>query len=260
MSRDSEPETPASAGLAVDRDLEVAPVPRLSAALAAIEQIRELIQDGTLKPGDRLPSERRLGEMLGVSRPTVREALSALALLDVVETRKGSGSVVGSLDLETLSPPLNVVLALSQPSDRNVESLLELRAVVESGLARLAATRISDEALREYEARLQLLHAAETDAELLRHDIHLHELIHREANSPLMVWLLDSFRDLFALGRSRTVVVAGVKDRVAADQDLIFDALSRRDPDAAYLAMWRHIVRILDAYRARPADEHPAEP
>lgn len=240
--------------------LDVAPVPRLSAALAAIEQIRGLIQDGSLKPGDRLPSERRLGEMLGVSRPTVREALSALALLDVVETRKGSGSVVGSLDLESLAPPLNVVLALSQPSDRNVESLLELRAVIESGLARLAATQISDEALREYEQRLQRLHAAEDAAEMLRHDIALHEIIAREANSPLLVWILDAFRELFAVGRSRTVVVAGVRDDVPADQDQIFDALKRRDPDAAYLAMWRHLVRILDAYRARPADEHPSEP
>jgi GntR family transcriptional regulator, transcriptional repressor for pyruvate dehydrogenase complex len=94
------------------KPLSMQPVTRLSAPLAAIEQLRVLIQNGTLKPGDRLPTERQLAEMLGVSRPTVREALSALTLLNVVESRQGSGRVVRSLDLSAMAAPLQVLLSL----------------------------------------------------------------------------------------------------------------------------------------------------
>lgn len=233
----------------------ISPVPRLSAPLAAIEQLRSLIQDGTLKPGDRLPPERKLAEMLGVSRPTLREALSALVLLNVIEARQGSGRVVASLDLDTLSAPINVLLSLSLPSDRNIEALLEMRAVIESGLARMAAERISDAALDEYAGILARLHEATAGKDVLQLDMKLHEIIARESQSPLLAWLLDAFRELSALARSRTIRVAGVRDEVAHDQDRILAALRSRDPHAAAEAMWAHLWRIREAYARRERDE-----
>jgi DNA-binding FadR family transcriptional regulator len=238
----------------MDTPISIKPVPRLSAPLAAIEQLRALIQDGTLKPGDRLPTERQLAEMLGVSRPTVREALSALTLLNVVESRQGSGRVVGSLDLFTFTGPINVLLSLSLPSDRDVESVLEMRAVVESGLARLAAERMSDEALAEYRRILNKLHKAKSGPDLLRQDIALHDLIARESQSPMLAWLLQSFRELIALARSQTMRVQGVQESVADDQERIYDALSRRDPTAAAEAMWAHLTRIEQAFVQRDGE------
>jgi GntR family transcriptional repressor for pyruvate dehydrogenase complex len=233
----------------MENPLSLKPVsPRLSAPLAAIDQLRTLIHDGRLKPGDRLPTERELADMLGVSRPTVREALSALTLLNVVESRQGSGRIVGSLDLFALTEPISVLLSLSLPSDRDVEAVLEMRAVVESGLARMAATRISDEALSEYREILDKLHAAETGPDLLRHDIALHDLVARESHNPMLAWLLQSVRELIAVARSQTMRVKGVLENVAADQERIYEALSRRDPTAAADAMWAHLTRIEEAY------------
>ena len=236
-----------------DPDLPIRPVERLSAPLAALEQLRLLIQDGTLRPGDKLPPERRLAEMLGVSRPTLREALSALALLNVVETRQGSGRVVNEVDLDRLSAPFAVLVSLLPP-ERNVEAVLEMRAAIESGLARLAATRISDEALEEYRQRLALLDAATDAPDVLAHDMVLHQIIARESGSPLLAWVLEAFRDLAVVARSRTVQAAGVKESVAADQHRIYEALARRDPEGAAEAMWQHLWRIRTAYaRTRPA-------
>lgn len=242
-----------------DRSFPVTPVNRLSAPLAAIEQLRALIQDGTLAPGDRLPPERQLAEMLGVSRPTLREALSALSLLNIVETRHGAGRVVGSLDVDTLSAPLNVLLSLALPSDRNVESVVEMRAVIESGLARLAAMRISDEALAEYRAGLDRLHEARTPQEVLQRDMVLHDIIARESGNSLLASLLRAFRELTALARSQTIRVRGVQASVADDQERIYEALARRDPEAAAEAMWAHLWRIEQAFRNRRAADERAD-
>jgi GntR family transcriptional regulator, transcriptional repressor for pyruvate dehydrogenase complex len=236
------------------KPLSMQPVTRLSAPLAAIEQLRVLIQNGTLKPGDRLPTERQLAEMLGVSRPTVREALSALTLLNVVESRQGSGRVVRSLDLSAMAAPLQVLLSLSLPSDRDVESVLQVRAVIESGLARMAAERIGDDALADYRRTLDKLHAAGSVEEMLRHDIRLHGMIARESQSPMLTWLLESLRELIALARAQTMRVAAVTDSVASDQERIYDALARHDPSAAADAMWAHLARIEAAFGARDGE------
>jgi GntR family transcriptional regulator, transcriptional repressor for pyruvate dehydrogenase complex len=72
-------------------------VERRTASAAAIEQIRTLVAAGTLVPGQRLPPERELSELLGVSRPTLREAVRALVAIGVLETRAGSGTYVTDL-------------------------------------------------------------------------------------------------------------------------------------------------------------------
>lgn len=219
--------------------------------MAAVEQLRGLIRSGTLRPGQRLPPERTLAEMLGVSRPTLREALSALSLLGVVESHHGSGWVVQSLGLSTMADTIGGILSLTLPSDKDVESVLETRAVVESGFARLAAMRITDAGLAEFGVILDKLHQAKTAPNLLRADMALHDLITRESQSTILQSLLHSFRDLDALARSQTIRVKGVQEQVAHDWDRIYEALRQRDPLAAADAMWAHLWRIEIAYARR---------
>lgn len=223
------------------------PVPQLSAAVAAVEQIEGLIRSGRLRPGDRLPPERNLAELLGVSRPTVREALRALAILNVVDARQGSGTYIGSLEPRSLAAPLNLLMSVTIPC-QDVISVLETRAVLESGLARLAAERISDDALAQFERRLAQLQQAQSGSDILRHDLALHDLIARESGNEILQWILDSARELFAVVRTRTIQVAGVREHVAEDQAHILAALRRRDPEAASQAMWKHLTRIEEYY------------
>ena len=114
-------------------NLGFSPIGNLSTTVAAITQIEALIRRGELRPGDRMPPERELAELLGVSRPTVREALRALSILGIVRSRHGSGTYLGSLDEEALHEPLRWLLTLSLPA-QDVNAVLEFRTVLESGL------------------------------------------------------------------------------------------------------------------------------
>src|SRR6056297_4335974 len=93
-----------------------------------IEQIRELIYEGELKKGDRLPSERQLKKDLGVSRASIREAFSALEMIGLIESRPGEGTFIKERFDDNLVDPLSLVLILNENVE---EELLELRRVLE---------------------------------------------------------------------------------------------------------------------------------
>ena len=97
-----------------------------------------LIGERQLRPGDKLPPERDLAATMQVSRPSLREALRALAMLNIVEIRQGSGTYVSSLKPEVLIEHLDFVFALD---DSTFTELLEARQMLEPGLAAAAATQ-----------------------------------------------------------------------------------------------------------------------
>src|SRR5215475_1498571 len=79
-----------------------------------VGQIVELIRTGNLRPGDRLPSERELVEIFGISRPSLRESMRALSVLGIIESRHGGGAFVTELDATAMLAPLDLFLALSK--------------------------------------------------------------------------------------------------------------------------------------------------
>ena len=91
-------------------DLEFQPLARRTYVAEAIRTIKDMILDGRLAPGQRLPPERSLSEALGVSRPTVREAIRSLQAMNILESRHGAGTFVASLNREGLLRPLAVVV------------------------------------------------------------------------------------------------------------------------------------------------------
>src|SRR5690606_8537975 len=123
-----------------------APLARRGFTTDTVSAIKGMILDGRLRPGDQLPSERALSEALGVSRPTVREAIRSLQAMNIVETRHGAGTFVSSLSVEELLRPLQFALALS---DFAMEHLFEVRLMLEPGAAELAAERASDDEIEE---------------------------------------------------------------------------------------------------------------
>jgi len=128
-----------------------------------IDQILSSIKDGTLKAGERLPSEAKLAELTGVGRTSVREALAALRLMGVVETRVGDGSYVASVG-NGGAVPQGTVFEITEAISASEEAvqLQEARAVFESGMVRLAAARWSAEKVKAFE---QLLSSMENSAE-----------------------------------------------------------------------------------------------
>ncbi len=107
-----------------------------------VEQIMSSIQDGSLKTGERLPSEAKLAELTGVGRTSVREALAALRLMNVIETRVGDGSYVRETADRTIVS--NGIARAIEQSEEALQ-LQEARAVFESGMVRVAVARWSPE-------------------------------------------------------------------------------------------------------------------
>lgn len=221
---------------------EFGPVERTILWEQVAEQLMTMLREKHLRPGDKLPPERELAAMMQVSRPSLREALRALSMMNVLEVRQGAGTFVTSLEPELLVEHLDFVLSLD---DSSLLKLFEARKIVEIGIAGLAAQRITDEELAELEAGLE--RSRETlhhPADFLRADEQLHKSITQAARNPIMSRVIDSISRLLMVSRSRTVEIAGVRERTVEDHRAIVAALKKRDPEAAQQAMLQHLNHV----------------
>lgn len=232
-------------------DPEFKPLVRSTYAADVIRTIKDMILDGRLQPGQRLPPERAVSEALGVSRPTVREAIRSLQAMNILESRHGSGTYVASLEVDELLGPLQFVLALAEGG---LAHLFEVRLLLEPGAAALAAQRAGDDdlaALRDCVGRADLEVPGRPEA-LLELDTELHDRIVRAARNPLLEHLLAAMSALGRQSRAYTTGLPGVADRTLVEHAAIVDAIASRDPAAARAAMEAHITRIRDVALVPP--------
>ncbi len=222
-------------------------------AEAISDEILNLLRQKELKAGDKLPPERELADMLGVSRPSLREALRALSIMKIVEVRQGDGTYVSALKPEDLVEHLEFVFMLD---DSTTLQLFEARKIVEPGNASLAAQRITDEELLALRASLEKSERSAADPEaFLQADIELHEIITRAARNPLLERFMASIRTLGRASRHKTVRMSGVTEPTVQYHRQIVAALEARDPQAAGAAMLRHLQHVEKMYREAAASE-----
>ena len=230
------------AALATDRDAPAGFTRLEQRTITAdvVDQIKRLIASGALAPGQRLPAERVLADLLGVSRPTMREAVRALEAMGIVATRHGSGTFVTDLSAETLARPLIFVLDINRDA---LQELFEVRLLLEAGAADAAAAAIDEESLAALASCIDAMRAA-TDAEsFLAPDLAFHQIVHGASGNALLHALMSGLRTL-----THDSLVASASDpaarRVAADEhQQIVDALRGRDGPAAGQAMRQHVAR-----------------
>jgi DNA-binding FadR family transcriptional regulator len=217
-------------------------VERRKVTTQAIDQIRRLITSHTFAPGQKLPSERDLAEMLGVSRPSLREVILALSALGVLESQHGRGTFVSSLSADVLALPLALILEVNQDALRN---LFEVRLMLEVGAAESAARQISDAALDGLvEMRADAKRALDDVETFIDCDIAFHRAIHEASGNRLLLALMDS---LTALGRQSRLITArsrGVRESAIKEHQGIIVALRRRDAAAAGAAMRQHLAHV----------------
>lgn len=224
--------------------------PRSTLPEEIAQRVLDLIRAQQLRPGDRLPAERELARRLGVSRPVLREALRALALMKVVDIRHGTGTYVTSLEPRQLISHLDFAFSSDESA---LTKVFEARRVVESGNVRLAARRVSDEALDELSALLAQLQLALDDPEQFsRVDIAFHDAICRAADNFMLAQFMTIVDTLGKVSRQRTGRQRRVRETAVRDHRLILDALRARDPDAAERAMRGHLDHIETALHATP--------
>ena len=145
------------------------PIKRSGLAEEISTRLISLIKEKLLQPGDKQPPERELAAMLNVSRPSLREALRALAILNIIEIRQGDGTYVSSLDTELLVEHLDLIFSLD---DSTILQLFEVRKIFEPEIAALAAARITADQIQAMEAnrRAGFLLGATEAGEILRYD------------------------------------------------------------------------------------------
>lgn len=201
-----------------------------------------LIREKELRPGDKLPPERELAAMMRVSRPSLREALRALSIMNIVEIRQGDGTYVTSLEPDLLIEHLDFVFALD---DSTFLELFEARKILEVGIAAIAAERITGEEIAELEACLtESVRNMEDHEAFLEADLELHEKIAEAARNPILSRFMASIGQLGRASRSRTVEIPGVARQSVEDHQAIVTALTDRDPEAARQAMLQHLNNV----------------
>jgi GntR family transcriptional repressor for pyruvate dehydrogenase complex len=219
------------------RQLET--ISRNRVANVAIERIKSLILSGELGPHDRLPTERELAEQLGISRPTIREAIRALIAMNILESRHGAGTYVSSLDPRELAEPIDFLLRVDEDS---FLSLFETRQVLETGLVRLAAVHATPEEIAELRRLMDSYRDTMDDPETCIHlDIEFHDCIAKAARNPILASLLSSVARLALESRRRTGRSAAVREATVIDHGTIIAAIEARDGDAAARAMHDHL-------------------
>lgn len=203
--------------------------------------VRDQIVQGTLVPGDRLPTEREMAEQHGVSRAVIREAVAKLIHEGLVNSRQGVGAFVASPESATalvLDPG-----SFAEPKD--FKHLYELRLVLESGAAELAAQNCDADDLAAIEAAIDAMRSVQDSHEIyVHHDIAFHRTVAAASKNPF-VSMFISFVDR-KLQESiyvalRKLDFEATTEISIAEHRTIFEAIRARDPNAASAAMRSHL-------------------
>jgi GntR family transcriptional repressor for pyruvate dehydrogenase complex len=228
---------------ALDPQPQFTAIRRNAVAHSAITTIKEMIVRGELRAGQRLPAERDLAVQLGVSRPSLREAIRALIALNILESRHGEGTFVSSLDPELLSEPIDFVLQVNADA---LVSLFEARRVLEAGVAALAAERATDLELAELDDFVKDGRRKVRDADaFIDHDVQFHQQLRILARSPVLASLLSSVSALSIASRRRTAQDQATRSRALADHRAMVKALRARDSRGAERLMVEHLEHVL---------------
>lgn len=205
------------------------------------KQIQQLILN-QLHPGDKLPAERELAEMLGVSRSSIRDAMQSLKLMGLVEPRQGAGTVVREISPEVLVNPLADVIAHRR---QLVSELLDFRKMIEPPLAARAATHASPEEIAEMEEILQRQDEKLRQGDLaIEEDSEFHYTIAMASGNSVVLKVLDVIMDMLRETRAKSLQREGRPQKSLAGHRKILIAIKRHDAAAAETAMRHHIQDV----------------
>jgi len=211
-----------------------------------VEQIRDLIKEGKLKPGDKLPSEHILAEKFGTSRPSVREALSALEILGITESRGGKGNFIRN-DLSSSSYEQKFK---ELEEEESPFELLETRKAVEAEIAGLAAKKATKEEIDAIQESLDKMKGSLTNIpEIMKFDREFHINIARAAHNnillSIMTYLTDGLKEkLWVNLKKKSWGIPGRLQKYLKEHAQILEAIKKKDSKAARKGMYDHLAAV----------------
>jgi len=201
------------------------------------DQVQKLIISESLRPGDKLPSERELAERMSVSRTVVREAIRVLGVRGLVKVKAGCGTYVQQPTPKDTAAPIELLLKLRQCPDF-FSNLYEIRHMIEIEIAGLAAERATDEDYVALEAAVEGMAAhAKGPEQFVQYDLAFRSALAAATHNDLFSVLLSATQDLWLKGGLLAYQVPGAAEGGLAHYRDILKRVKERDPEKARQAM-----------------------
>jgi GntR family transcriptional repressor for pyruvate dehydrogenase complex len=237
--------------------VEIEPINRARIHEQVIRQLQNLMHQGKLQPGDRLPPERELAQRFGVSRVAIRQALSVLQAMGLVQSRIGDGTFARNSAEMTVT-----VLASVIPGPQGtVGEQVELRRIIEPQVAELAALRANKSDIAELkrclEAQKAKLDAGES---FVDEDAALHLAIARATKNHLLVRMIEGIHELLRDSRNRSLQTAHARQKSLRGHERVIEAIQRKDSAGARQAMRQHLIDVESLASGNKPAQRPTIP
>ena len=210
-------------------------------------RIQEMILQGEVQPGDLLPTQAELAGRYGVGLSTIREAIKGLTVIGLVEPRAGRGTVVLPDALKILN---NTTLMKANLGSLEADQVLEARLFIEGALSRLAASRASEEDIREIEAAIAEMRQAVDDSNsFVRADLRFHLAVARASKNDVLMQTYYLIQSLMEEVVRLADELPGGKERALRNHTQILEGIKRHEPEIAQSATEQQIADVIE-YRS----------
>jgi len=217
------------------------------------DQIEQRILNGELRSGDRLPTERVLAEQFQASRTAVREAMKILAQKGLVEMRPGRGTIVINGAPEAMQNSIGLVMKLQVGEVGGSDNLVEVREILETEIAALAAARATEDEIAAMREAIRVMDVSLSDADAyIAADNQFHRALAKATQNSLILILIDSIVNPLSEQRKHIFAVEGGPERGQFHHRRILESIIRRNPENARAAMHAHLQQVREDVRASP--------
>lgn len=217
------------------------------------EQIEKRILAGELRSGDRLPPERELGVQFRASRTAVREAMKILAQRGLIEMRPGRGTIVIDGASMAMQHSIGLVMKLNLGEVGGSDNLVEVREILETEIAALAATRATEKEVATMRVAIETMDKSLNDADAyITADNAFHEAMARATQNTLILMLVNSIVSLLSEQRKQIFCVEGGPQRGQVHHKKLLQCIINHDAQAAREAMHAHLHQVREDVGASP--------
>jgi GntR family transcriptional repressor for pyruvate dehydrogenase complex len=216
-------------------------IKRESTLEVIVQQIKGQIKKGILKPGEKLPSERKLADLLGVSRASVREAIQALAFSGYLEVNQGKGTYI----LEMATKYDEIANFFSEFSNYSLDYLMEARIMLEGEFARLAALNASQEEIDVIERVFNEIASSKDLNTFFVKDLEFHLTIAKATHNPIMNGLMNIIGEMLYKETQKIIEISrDTRENTIETTRELVQAIKKRNAEQAKELMSKHIRNI----------------
>lgn len=218
----------------------LAPIDRSGITELVVQRIKELLQQGELKAGSRLPPERELADMLSISRPSLRTALKALSVMGIIRAKPGAGTFIAESLPEIFSQPMAFMTLIH---NTETAELFEARRIIEAGLVELAAERATSEHLKIIASEIEGMRRNLKDPEkFLKHDVGFHQALAAASGNKVMSGVMGTVAALLLHVRRESIARATDMEEAVEWHERIYEAVRQRESRRAKEILTAHLV------------------